>query len=80
VWAIGICRIEALNATDFTRVVDARAVHRPARRLRDAPVLAIVERLGEPKLATVDLRPLSISLRHVETLELLPASIVGRRC
>jgi hypothetical protein len=46
----------------------------------DAAVLAIVEHLGEPKLATLDRRHFSIMRpRHVEALELLPASIVGRR-
>jgi hypothetical protein len=36
-------------------------------------VLAVVERLGEPKLATIDHRHFSV-LRpvHVEALELLP--------
>ena len=40
----------------------------------DASVLAVVERLGETKLATLDRRHFSI-LRpsHVDALELLPA-------
>jgi predicted nucleic acid-binding protein len=46
----------------------------------DAAVLAIVERLAEPKLATLDRRHFSIMRPgHVEKLELLPASIAGRR-
>jgi predicted nucleic acid-binding protein len=39
----------------------------------DASVLAAVERLGEPKLATLDHRHFSVMRpRHVEALELLP--------
>jgi uncharacterized protein len=46
----------------------------------DAAVPAIVERLGEPKLATLDRRHFSIMRpRHVDALELLPASIPGGR-
>jgi hypothetical protein len=40
----------------------------------DAAVLAIVERLDEPKLVTLDRRHFGIMRpRHVDTLELLPA-------
>lgn len=40
----------------------------------DAAVLAIVERLDEPKLATLDRRHFGLLRpRHVESLELLPA-------
>ncbi|HEX7245677.1 MAG TPA: PIN domain-containing protein [Solirubrobacterales bacterium] len=40
----------------------------------DASVLAVVERLGEPKLATLDRRHFSaVRPHHVEALELLPA-------
>ena len=40
----------------------------------DAAVLAIVERLGEPKLATLDRRHFgAMRPRHVDALELLPA-------
>jgi predicted nucleic acid-binding protein len=39
----------------------------------DASVLALVERLGEPKLATLDHRHFAtLRPRHVEALELLP--------
>ena len=39
----------------------------------DAAVLAITERLGEPKLATLDRRHFAILRpRHVDSLELLP--------
>jgi uncharacterized protein len=40
----------------------------------DAAIVAVVERLGERKLATLDHRHFgTIRPRHVETLELLPA-------
>jgi uncharacterized protein len=40
----------------------------------DAAVLAIVERLGEPKLATLDRRHFGLLRpRHCDTIELLPA-------
>jgi predicted nucleic acid-binding protein len=40
----------------------------------DASVLAVVERLGEPKLATLDRRHFAeVRPRHVEGLTLLPA-------
>ena len=39
----------------------------------DAAVLSVVERLGEPKLATLDHRHFGLLRpRHVEALELLP--------
>jgi predicted nucleic acid-binding protein len=39
----------------------------------DAAILAIVERLGEPKLATLDRKHFgAMRPRHVESLELLP--------
>jgi predicted nucleic acid-binding protein len=40
----------------------------------DAAVLAVTERLGEPKLATLDRRHFGVLRpRHVDALELLPA-------
>lgn len=40
----------------------------------DAAILAIVERLGEPKLATLDRKHFgAMRPRHVDALELLPA-------
>ena len=40
----------------------------------DAAVLAIVERLGETKLATLDRRHFSLLRpRHTDTIDLLPA-------
>ena len=40
----------------------------------DAAILAIVERIGEPKLVTMDRRHFGMMRpRHVDALELLPA-------
>jgi uncharacterized protein len=40
----------------------------------DAAVMAVVERLGEPKLATLDRRHFGLLRpRHVDSIELLPA-------
>lgn len=39
----------------------------------DAAVIAVCERLGEPKVATLDRRDFSVVVpRHVPALELLP--------
>lgn len=44
----------------------------------DAAVLAVVERLGEPKLATLDHRHFrTLRPRHVDSLHLLPADAGG---
>lgn len=41
----------------------------------DAAILAVVERLGEPKLATLDHRHFTfLQPRHVDALELLPGA------
>jgi uncharacterized protein len=65
----------SLSEADYIRV---RALMRTYADLRvgfvDAAVLAIVERLRETKLATLDHRHFSgMRPRHVEALELLPA-------
>jgi uncharacterized protein len=70
----GIFRVEELTPGDYGRV---RELCRDYAQLRigfvDAAVLAVTERLGEPKLATLDRRPFSVMRpRHVEELELLP--------
>jgi predicted nucleic acid-binding protein len=64
-----------LSNRDYVR---ARELMRTYADLRvgfvDAAVLAIVERLHEPKLATLDRRHFSVMRpRHVDALELLPA-------
>ena len=66
--------VEDLVADDYLRarsVMDRHADHDVG--FVDASVLAITERLGEPKLATLDLRHFSVLRpRHVDALELLP--------
>jgi uncharacterized protein len=79
--AAGVFRVEELTSTDYERVAGLLEQYIDLRvGFVDAAVLAIVERLGEPKLATLDRRHFSIMRpRHIEALVLLPASIVGRR-
>ena len=67
-------RVEDLRQTDYAR---ARELVDRYRDLPlgfvDAAVLSIVERLGEPKLATLDHRHFTVVRpRHVPTLRLLP--------
>jgi predicted nucleic acid-binding protein len=71
----GVFRVEDLNADDYARVVDLLETYVDLRvGFVDAAVMAVVERLGEPKLATLDRRHFTIMRpRHVEALELLPA-------
>lgn len=71
----GVYGIEDLTPEDYDRA--AQLIRRYAD-LRvgfvDAAVLAVVERLREPKLATLDHRHFAVMRpRHVEALELLPA-------
>lgn len=70
-----VFRIEDLEREDLDRV--AEIVDRYSDMdvgFVDASVLAIVERLGEPKLATLDRRHFTaMRPRHVDALELLPA-------
>jgi hypothetical protein len=59
---------------DLVRVIDLRSTYRDLRvGYVDAAILAIVERLGERRLATLDHRHFSVMRpRHVDALELLP--------
>lgn len=71
----GAYRLEHLQVEDIARVREL--VDRYADRdigFGDAAVLAVVERLGELKLATLDHRHFRILRpRHVDALQLLPA-------
>jgi hypothetical protein len=64
-----------LDPEDYPRVIEV--LDRYADQnigFVDAAVLATVERLGEPKLATLDRRHFRVLRpRHVDVLELLPA-------
>jgi uncharacterized protein len=79
--AAGVFRVEEVKPADYGRISDLLEQYIDLRvGFVDAAVLTIVERLGEPKLATLDRRHFSIMRpRHVEALELLPLSIAGRR-
>ncbi len=64
-----------LTGPDYMRVRELITTYADLRvGFVDAAVLAIVERLREPKLATLDHRHFSVMRpRHVDALELLPA-------
>jgi uncharacterized protein len=64
-----------LGENDYTRVQELMRTYADLRvGFVDAAVLAVVERLREPKLATLDHRHFSVMRpRHVDALELLPA-------
>lgn len=66
--------VEDLRGPDYERVEEILAEYRDLRvGFVDAAVLAIVERLGEPKLATLDRRHFgAMRPRHIAALELLP--------
>ena len=67
-------RVADLERMDYVRIVDVMdrfADHDVG--FVDAAVLAVVERLNEPKLATLDRRHFAVLRpRHVDALELLP--------
>jgi hypothetical protein len=70
----GAYRVETPTPTDLTRCRDLQAQYRDQPLgVVDASVLALLERLGETKLATLDHRHFAM-LRpaHVEALRLLP--------
>jgi predicted nucleic acid-binding protein len=68
-------RIEPLLDEDYARVGELLVRYADMRLgFVDAAVLAVTERLREPKLATLDRRHFTVvQPRHVEALELLPA-------
>ena len=70
----GAYMVEDLLGNDYVRVRQLCAQYADADiGFVDAAVLAIVERLGEPKLATLDHRHFAmIRPRHVDALRLLP--------
>ncbi len=70
----GAYRLETATTNDLARCRDIQTQYEDrALGVVDASVLALVERLGESKLATLDHRHFSV-LRpaHVEALRLLP--------
>lgn len=71
----GAFEVEELTHGDYARTRELMTTYADLRvGFVDAAVLAIVERLREPKLATLDHRHFSVMRpRHVDALELLPA-------
>ncbi len=71
----GALKVEDLIERDYERIEELLRTYADLRvGFVDAAVLAVVERLREPKLATLDHRHFSVMRpRHVDALELLPA-------
>lgn len=71
----GAYRVADLGPTDYSRVRELCDRYADADiGFVDAAVLAIVERLAEPKLATLDRRHFSVLRpRHRDSIDLLPA-------
>jgi predicted nucleic acid-binding protein len=70
----GAYHVEDLIAADYERIAEILHTYADLNvGFVDAAVLAVVERLREPKLATLDHRHFSVMRpRHVDALELLP--------
>jgi predicted nucleic acid-binding protein len=70
----GALVVEELVSDDYRRVAALLDTYADLRvGFVDAAVLAVVERLREPKLATLDHRHFTVMRpRHVKALELLP--------
>jgi predicted nucleic acid-binding protein len=68
----GVYRVEAPSSADLSRCHHLQVTY-PGLGVVDASVVALVERLGEQKVATLDWRHFA-TLRpsHVASLELLP--------
>lgn len=71
----GAYRVADLEPADYVRARELCDRYADADiGFVDAAVFAVVERLGEPKLATLDRRHFSLLRpRHRETIDLLPA-------
>ena len=72
--AFGAYRVEELQPEDYRRIRELCDRYADADvGFVDAGVLAVVERLNEPKLATLDHRHFRVlRTRHVDALQLLP--------
>src|SRR5436309_746196 len=70
----GAWRLEHPTAADLRRVRELQDQYRDLRLgVVDASVVALCERLGEPKVATLDHRDFTaVRPSHVEALQLLP--------
>lgn len=71
----GAYRLESFEIADFERAVELERTYSELDLgLVDAAVIALCERLDEPKVATLDRRDFSVVRpRHREALDLLPA-------
>lgn len=70
----GALHVEDLVLSDYERAAELLEAYADLEvGFVDCAVLAVVERLGEPKLATLDHRHFGVMRpRHVEALELVP--------
>jgi uncharacterized protein len=70
----GAYRVEAPSGADLQRCRRLQATYLDLRLgVTDASVIALVERLGEPKVATLDHRHFgAVRPQHVQALELRP--------
>lgn len=73
--ARGAYRLAKLEPDDLSRAAEIERAYRELDLgLVDASVIALCERLDEPKVATLDRRDFSVVRpRHCEVLEMLPA-------
>jgi hypothetical protein len=71
----GAFQVEDLTTSDYERAVDLLQTYADLKvGFVDCAVLAVTERLGEPKLATLDHRHFgTMRPRHADALELLPS-------
>jgi uncharacterized protein len=71
----GALEVVDLTDPDYRRTAELLRIYADLKvGFVDAAVLAVVERLREPKLATLDHRHFTVMRpRHVEALQLLPA-------
>ncbi len=72
--AEGAYRLEPLTIADLSRAAELETQYESLRLgFVDASVIALCERLGEPKVATLDKRDFSVVRpRHCDSLRLLP--------
>jgi uncharacterized protein len=72
--ADGLYRLQPLIDEDLVRAAELEVIYADLRLgLVDAAVISICERLGEPKVATLDRRHFGVVRpRHVRAFELLP--------
>lgn len=71
----GAYKVKELESADYPRVRELMDRYADMDLgFVDASVIAVTERLGEPKLATLDHRHfLAVRVRHVDALEIVPA-------